>query len=56
MRMFQPFFGGSPDDCLCWLRAYTEAGARQLVPRIGSLDAERQLRLLTDEVLPGLRV
>ena len=55
MHRFQGFFGGSPADCLRWLRSYTDAAARHLALRIGSLDIERQLRLLTEAVLPGLR-
>ena len=50
---------GAPDDCAAAVTVYLSAGARHLVIRIGSLEAEdhrRQLDRLAQTLLPIARV
>jgi alkanesulfonate monooxygenase SsuD/methylene tetrahydromethanopterin reductase-like flavin-dependent oxidoreductase (luciferase family) len=46
---------GTPDDCVQLLQRYVDAGLTLIVARLASPDAERQMRLLIDEVKPRLR-
>lgn len=55
MSNFQLYFGGSSKAFVDWLTQYVEAGARQIVLRLGSFDNyEWQLRTIADEVVPAL--
>jgi alkanesulfonate monooxygenase SsuD/methylene tetrahydromethanopterin reductase-like flavin-dependent oxidoreductase (luciferase family) len=55
MSGFQLYFGGSTSAFVDWLRRYVDAGARQIVLRIGAFDDyERHLRALADDVVPAL--
>lgn len=55
MNKIQAYHGGSVDACLDWLGSYGEAGASQLILRIGSLAAREQLDVLAERVLPALK-
>ncbi|MGY4103169.1 hypothetical protein ACW2Q0_26960 [Nocardia sp. R16R-3T] len=44
-------FARAAEECVHWLGRYLDAGARHLVLRIGSLQADRQLDLLADALL-----
>lgn len=56
MSRIQPYFGGTPEHCVDWLRAYVQAGARHFVLRMGSFDDPlRHLREVSETVLPALR-
>lgn len=56
MEGFQLYFGGSTQAFVEWLKPYIEAGARQIVLRIGSFENyEWHLRAIADEVVPALR-
>jgi alkanesulfonate monooxygenase SsuD/methylene tetrahydromethanopterin reductase-like flavin-dependent oxidoreductase (luciferase family) len=55
MSGFQLYFGGSTKAFVEWLKPYVEAGARQIVLRLGTFDNyERHLRAIADEVVPAL--
>ncbi|WP_163504927.1 LLM class flavin-dependent oxidoreductase [Fodinicola acaciae] len=55
MNQLQAYHGGSAASCLDWLGHYVEAGARHLILRIGSVDADEQLDLIGERLLPDLR-
>lgn len=55
MSAIQAYGHGSPEQCAHWLAGFVEAGARQLVLRIGALDPGGQLDLIARELLPVLR-
>lgn len=55
MSTIQAYRGGSVEACVDWLGSYVDAGASQLVLRIGSLAASEQLDVLADRVLPLLK-
>lgn len=55
MSGFQLYFGGSAPAFVDWLKQYIDAGARQIVLRLGTFDNyERHLRIIADEVVPAL--
>lgn len=55
METFQAYGYGTADQCVEWLDRYVEAGARQLVIRIGSLEPERHLDVVAEAVAAPLR-
>jgi alkanesulfonate monooxygenase SsuD/methylene tetrahydromethanopterin reductase-like flavin-dependent oxidoreductase (luciferase family) len=55
MSALQAFYGGDADGCLAWLRTFLDAGAQQLIIRVGDLSFEGSYRRFADDVLPGLR-
>lgn len=55
MAAYQLYYGGSQRDFASWLTAYVEAGARNIVLRIGSFDDyDRHVRAIADGVVPVL--
>jgi len=55
MSGFQLYFGGSTSAFVDWLKPYVDAGARQIVLRLGAFDNyERHLRIIAEEVVPAL--
>jgi alkanesulfonate monooxygenase SsuD/methylene tetrahydromethanopterin reductase-like flavin-dependent oxidoreductase (luciferase family) len=55
MAAYQLYYGGSAADLAGWLSAYVEAGARNIVLRIGSFDAyERNVQAVAEGVVPVL--
>jgi alkanesulfonate monooxygenase SsuD/methylene tetrahydromethanopterin reductase-like flavin-dependent oxidoreductase (luciferase family) len=55
MSTIQAYFGGTVDDCLRWLGRYIRAGARHLVLRLGTTEADGQLEVAAERLLPALR-
>ncbi len=43
MSSLQAFYGGSVEGCVEWLRGFVDAGARHVIIRLGSFDADSQL-------------
>jgi alkanesulfonate monooxygenase SsuD/methylene tetrahydromethanopterin reductase-like flavin-dependent oxidoreductase (luciferase family) len=55
MSRLQAYGWGTPEECADWLAGYVRAGARHIIIRVGSLDAETQLKDIASTVLPVLR-
>ena len=55
MAAYQLYYGGSEKELASWLAGYVEAGARNIVLRIGSFDNyDRNVRAIADGVVPVL--
>jgi alkanesulfonate monooxygenase SsuD/methylene tetrahydromethanopterin reductase-like flavin-dependent oxidoreductase (luciferase family) len=55
MSQVQAYGWGTAEECADWLAGYVRAGARHVIIRVGSLDAEAQLKDIASIVLPALR-
>lgn len=55
MSQIQAYGWGTAQDCAEWLAGYVRSGAQHIVLRIGSLEAEAQLKEIADVILPALR-
>jgi probable F420-dependent oxidoreductase len=55
VEQLQALFSGTPEQCVAWLREYTEAGARQVILRLAVENHASALEQLAEEVLPALR-
>jgi alkanesulfonate monooxygenase SsuD/methylene tetrahydromethanopterin reductase-like flavin-dependent oxidoreductase (luciferase family) len=55
MSQLQAYGWGTAEECADWLASYVRAGARHVIIRVGSLNAEPQLKDIASIVLPVLR-
>lgn len=56
MAEYQLYFGGSEQAFVDWLKPYVDAGAQQIILRIGDFDdLDRHLRAIADTVVPAFQ-
>jgi probable F420-dependent oxidoreductase len=55
VEQLQALFAGTPEQCVAWLREYTDAGARHVILRLAVEHHASALDQLADGVLPAVR-